>query len=164
MKKLILILGIAMVALTSCKKDDIKPSQIHSPIENTIEDTIVTPHTPSISDSMTFVRIIVYSKSVSMGININNDGIDYPVYGNSVDSSIYVSKPTHYSNYSLSWYGWIKPDSHVTVSGSYNGMGNTNVFSFEIRVLIDGNNNSDISNWINITTSNKDYSTIFYVK
>lgn len=90
MKKLILILGIAMIALTSCKKDDIKPSQIHSPIENTIEDTIVTPQNPSISDSMTFVSIRVTSLQVSVGLNVNNDGIDYPVYSNSVDSSVYV--------------------------------------------------------------------------
>lgn len=55
---------------------------------------------------------------------------------------------------------WIKPESLVTLSGSFTGGGN-NVFNFEIIVQI--NNGTPITNNFNITTSNKTYSTSFYV-
>lgn len=162
MKKIIMILIAATIGLAACKKEDIKPNT-GTYIENIDDVEDIDDNNAHISDSMMYVSIKILSNNVSKGININNDGIEYPVYSNSVDSSVYVSNGWNPYGYGLgsSWSGWIKPESYVIVFGEYTGMG-SNVFDFDITVQI--NNGTLTKKTFNITTSNKTYMHIFYVK
>lgn len=87
MKKLILILGIAALALTSCKKDDIKPN------EEQVEEEVVD------CNCGTVIQIV--DTGMSMGNGWGGQWTDYKIKNNCTG---YIDKRTHWST---STNGWI---------------------------------------------------------
>lgn len=79
MKKLILILGIAMIALTSCKKDDIKPK------EEQVEEV----------DCNCGTVIQIVDTGMTMGNGWGTKWTDYKIKNNCTGK---IEKRTHSSN------------------------------------------------------------------